>query len=142
MGVVPRRPTPLDPDDGPEARFAIALRKLKDEASFDAPTIDMIAARSKIPRSTLYAAMGGKRIPSIPVLAALVRAWNGDEVEWQTRRSDTEAELEVLRREAAAQTLTDGSAPARTGGDVVENDVTRLDPEVKPRVRQALYGTS
>lgn len=137
---MPRRPAPLDPDDGPEARFAIALRKLKDQAGFDAPTIDAIAARSHIPRSTLYAVMGGKRIPSIPVLAALVRAWNGDEVEWLTRRSATQTELEVLRREAVAQALPDGVPPARVGEAVGKNHPIELPPEARESVMKAIYG--
>ncbi len=95
---MPRRPTPLSPDGGPHARFALALRALRDSAGFDAPTIDNIAAKAGIPRSTLFAAMRGTRIPTVPVLAALVRAWNGNEKEWLKLRSQTEQELEQLRR--------------------------------------------
>jgi transcriptional regulator with XRE-family HTH domain len=98
---MPRRPTPLRPDDGPQARFALALRRLRDQAGFDAKTIDAIAAENYIPRSTLYAAMRGERIPTVPVLAALVRAWNGDPQEWLVRRTETEQEVEQLRMQLA-----------------------------------------
>jgi transcriptional regulator with XRE-family HTH domain len=99
---MPRRSTPLSPDDGPAARFALALRQLRDEAGFDAPTVTNIAAKNHIPRSTLHAAMRGKRIPSLPVLAALVRSWSGDEGEWARRRTETEQEIERLRLQAAS----------------------------------------
>ncbi|MFD8726277.1 helix-turn-helix domain-containing protein [Streptomyces sp. NPDC059629] len=94
---MPRRAIPLNPDDGPQARFALALRRLRDEAGFDAKTIDVIAAENHMPRSTLYAALRGTRIPTVPVLAALVRAWGGDQTEWLIRRTETEAEIEELR---------------------------------------------
>ncbi|MYR57794.1 hypothetical protein GTY54_16660 [Streptomyces sp. SID625] len=97
---MPRRATPLNPDDGPQARFAIALRRLRDEAGFNAKTIDVIAAEHHMPRSTLYAALRGTRIPTVPVLAALVRAWGGDPAEWLTRRTETEDEIERLRLQA------------------------------------------
>ncbi len=97
---MPRRATPLDPNDGPQARFALALRRLRDEAGFDAKTIDVIAAENHMPRSTLYAALRGARIPTVPVLAALVRAWGGDQAEWLIRRTETEAEMERLRLQA------------------------------------------
>ncbi|MEU1852927.1 hypothetical protein ABZ499_27590 [Streptomyces sp. NPDC019990] len=94
---MPRRATPLNPTDGPQARFALALRRLRDEAGFDAKTIDAIAAENHIPRSTLYAALRGTRIPTIPVLAALVRAWGGDQQAWVARRTAVEDEIERNR---------------------------------------------
>ncbi|WP_327345976.1 helix-turn-helix transcriptional regulator [Streptomyces europaeiscabiei] len=96
---MPRRPTPLKPEDGPRARFALALRQLRDEAGFDAPPVDVIAARTGIPRATLYHAMRGTRVPTLPVLAALVRAYGGDEAEWTKFRSKVEDELERERLE-------------------------------------------
>ncbi|MFE7930761.1 helix-turn-helix domain-containing protein [Streptomyces sp. NPDC057456] len=94
---MPRRPTPLNPEDGPRARFALALRQLRDEAGFDAPPIDVIAATTGIKRATLYHAMRGQRVPTLPVLAALVRAYGGDEAEWTKFRSKVEMELERER---------------------------------------------
>ncbi|MEU1044071.1 helix-turn-helix transcriptional regulator [Streptomyces sp. NPDC005897] len=112
---MPRRPTPLNPEDGPKARFAIALRQLRDSAGFDGKPIDSIAAESNIPRSTLYAAMRGERIPTVPVLAVLVRAWHGDASEWLTRRTETEQELERLRLERKPGPWH----PAQTVGDAL-----------------------
>ncbi|MEX2983717.1 helix-turn-helix domain-containing protein [Streptomyces sp. C36] len=94
---MPRRLTHLDSADGPLARFALELRALRDAAGFEAPTVDQIAARSHIPRSTLYAALRGRRVPTRPILGALVTAWGGDPVEWLMKRTATEAELERER---------------------------------------------
>lgn len=94
---MPRRLTRLDSTDGPLARFALELRALRDAAGFAAPTVDQIAARSHIPRSTLYAALRGRRVPTRPVLGALVTAWGGDPAEWLMKRTATEAELEAAR---------------------------------------------
>ncbi|WP_199577545.1 hypothetical protein [Streptomyces sp. CRB46] len=104
---MPRRRTPLNPEDGPKARFAIALRRLEDEAGFDAKTIAAIAAENHIPESTLHAAMRGLRIPTVPVLAALVRAWGGDEKEWRRRRTEVEDELERTRLRRQSETPGD-----------------------------------
>ncbi|MFI9205537.1 helix-turn-helix domain-containing protein [Streptomyces sp. NPDC053048] len=94
---MPRRLSHLDSKDGPLPRFALELRALRDAAGFDAPTVDQIAARSRIPRSTLYAALRGRRVPTRPVLGALVRAWGGDPAEWLMKRTAVEAELEAAR---------------------------------------------
>lgn len=50
-----------------------------------------------MPRVTLYAALRGQRIPTIPVLAVLVRAWGGDEKHWLSFRTETEQEIERER---------------------------------------------
>ncbi|WP_420037761.1 hypothetical protein ACN2WE_40885 [Streptomyces sp. cg28] len=100
---MPRRPTPLSPDDGPQAQFALALRQLRDQAGFDAKSIQSIAAENHMPKSTLWAALRGERMPTLPVLGALVRAWGGDEREWTRRRSETEDAVERDRRHLALQ---------------------------------------
>ncbi|MGW8791145.1 hypothetical protein ACWGND_11595 [Streptomyces althioticus] len=109
---MPRRATPLNPKDGPKARFALALRGLRDQAGFDAKSIEAIAAENHMPKSTLYAAMRGERIPSRDVLAALVRAWGGDEAEWTKRRTEIEDEVERLRL-AKLKAPTAGMPPMR-----------------------------
>ncbi|MFJ4716788.1 helix-turn-helix domain-containing protein [Streptomyces sp. NPDC088785] len=137
---MPRRATPLSPDDGPQARFAIALRQLRDSAGFDAMTIQAIAARNDMPPSTLHAALRGQRIPSVPVLAALVRAWDGDEAEWMQKRTQVEDEVERSRlrtRGELSLEAPDGATVART----VESDRMQLrvseDDEVLHAIREA-----
>ncbi|RPK31937.1 Helix-turn-helix protein [Streptomyces sp. ADI91-18] len=93
---MPRRPSHLVQEDGPLARFALELRALRDAAGFAAPSVDQIAARTGIPRSTLFAALRGQRLPTRPVLGALVSGWGGDEREWLIRRTATEAELQAV----------------------------------------------
>ncbi|MFJ2158148.1 hypothetical protein [Streptomyces sp. NPDC087856] len=71
---------------------------MRDEAGFEAETITQIATKNVIPKSTLWAALRGERIPSVPVLAALVRAWGGDEADWLRLRTETEQAVERLRQ--------------------------------------------
>lgn len=124
---MPRRLTPLSPDD-PKARLALALRELRDCAGFDAKPIARIAAENKMPKSTLHAALRGERIPTVPVLAALVRAWGGDPVEWLKRRTETEQEIERLRLQAAALDSEDATADPK--GLANSGTVTVIDGEV------------
>ncbi|MCX4458667.1 helix-turn-helix domain-containing protein [Streptomyces sp. NBC_01728] len=125
---MPRRATPLNPDDGPKARFALALRALRDQAGFDAKTVEAIAAENHMPRSTLFAALRGQRIPSVPVLAALVRAWGGDEAEWTRRRTETEDEVERLR--LAERVPPQGPLPLTLDADVA--DAIEVADRVQP----------
>ncbi|MFJ6861513.1 hypothetical protein [Streptomyces werraensis] len=108
--------------------FAIKLRQLRAEAGFDAKTIDAIAAENYMPRSTLYAAMSGRRLPTVPVLAALVRAWGGNETEWLMLRLDTENALERLRL-AAQQAKGVREETARLGDESGEVSMDRAMPD-------------
>lgn len=127
---MPRRPSRLDPDGGPLARFALELRALRDAAGFEAPSVDQIAARAHIPRSTLFAALRGQRLPTRPVLGALVTAWGGDATEWLIRRTVTEGELEELRAprpfearvtpQAEPKTTPAPTPPEQSGNDTLQ----------------------
>ncbi len=86
-----RRPVALDSDAGPLAAFAQELRSLRDRLGATAPSIDEVSRRENIPRSTLYAALRGQRLPSREVVAALARSWGGDDAEWLARRSAVES---------------------------------------------------
>jgi transcriptional regulator with XRE-family HTH domain len=97
---MPRRPNPLLPEDGPRARFALELRELRDSRGAAAPSIDQISIQQRVPRSTLYAALRGDRVPTRDILAIIVNAWGGDEAAWMAKRSATEGELERNRRAA------------------------------------------
>ncbi|MGW6026952.1 hypothetical protein [Streptomyces sp. NPDC055099] len=112
---MPRRATPLSADDGPQARFALALRELRDDAGFGAKTIHAIAAENNMPRSTLHAALRGERIPTVPVLAALVRAWGGDEAQWMRKRTLVEDELERQRLREQAEVRREDRSVRRDG---------------------------
>lgn len=87
---MPRLSEPLDPETSPVARFAWELRSLRDRMGTSAPTVDEISAREDVPRSTLYAALSGNRLPRREVVAAIARQWGGDESDWLARRSAVE----------------------------------------------------
>ncbi|MFD3511286.1 hypothetical protein [Nocardia sp. NPDC058666] len=76
----------------------------------NAPSVDQISAEEGLPRSTLYAALRGDRIPSEKVVATLVRAWGGDESHWLRRRSDLQDALGGRSQPRPTQSLRDGSA--------------------------------
>lgn len=88
-----RRSAPLDPASGPIAVFAQELRSLRDDMGAQALTLDEIQQRENLPRSTLYAALEGKRLPRREVVAALARSWGGDETTWLAKRSAVEDQL-------------------------------------------------
>jgi len=68
------------------AAFCGDLRDLRDSAGCS-PTVDEISQEAKISRSTIYHSLRGVRLPSVPVLKAMVEAWNGDVGEWLKKRS-------------------------------------------------------
>ena len=74
-----RRPVALDSATGPLAAFAQELRSLRDRRGSSAPSVDEVSRREHIPRSTLYAALRGERLPSRRVISALARSWGGAE---------------------------------------------------------------
>jgi hypothetical protein len=67
--------------DGLEA-FARDLRALRAKADLDYPEM---AEVSHYEMTTLAAAAGGLRLPSLPVTVAFVRACRGDVAEWEER---------------------------------------------------------
>ncbi|WP_381155622.1 cytochrome D1 domain-containing protein [Streptomyces iranensis] len=87
---------PIDPQDGPVARFAYELRKLRDEAG--APGYRSMARRTGYSATTLSQAAGGERLPTLPVALAYVRACHGDVEEWRHRWKQVNAEATALPR--------------------------------------------
>ncbi|WP_439658594.1 nSTAND1 domain-containing NTPase [Lentzea sp. HUAS TT2] len=97
---MPRPERPVDPADGPIAAFAADLRKLRAEAG--GPGYRELAVRAGYSAAALANAANGRRLPSLAVTLAFVRACDGDCVEWEQR----------WRCEAAATTTPDeGGAP-------------------------------
>ncbi|MFI0934985.1 hypothetical protein ACH4RG_25110 [Streptomyces sp. NPDC021019] len=85
-----RPENPIDPQDGPVARFAHELRKLRDEAG--APAYRAMARRAGYSGATLSQAAAGERLPTLQVLLAYVGVCRGDTAYWQERweRANTE----------------------------------------------------
>jgi hypothetical protein len=84
---------PLDPAEGPVARFACELRELRATAG-ELPFWKMARrVRGMVSKSALAAAVDGRRLPSPKVLDAFVRACGGDVAWWQARLAQAQAQL-------------------------------------------------
>jgi hypothetical protein len=115
-------------------RFLADLRALRDEAALG---YDELAARAHYPSDILKEAEHGPTLPGLPILAAYVRACDGDVPEWEERWRclgfEAGAELGLPVRPAGASPAA--VAGARAGVTVAPPDV--YDPD---RIRAALRG--
>ncbi|MET1071948.1 MAG: helix-turn-helix transcriptional regulator, partial [Umezawaea sp.] len=73
----------MEPDDGPLTEFAAQLRNLRKEAG--SPPYRQLARRAHFSSSALSDAAGGRRLPSLDITLAYVRACGGDDEVWQSR---------------------------------------------------------
>jgi hypothetical protein len=99
---VGRPERPLDPHDGPLARFAGELRQLRAAAGY--PSYRTLATTALFAPSVLSTAAGGISFPSLQVTLAYARACGGDEAEWHSRWQS-----------AAATIRPGGGVPGRHG---------------------------
>ncbi|MGI5216091.1 hypothetical protein [Plantactinospora sp. CA-290183] len=88
---MPRRERPLDPGDGVLLRFAADLRQLRRAAGN--PTYRVLARQVHYSVATLSEAAAGRKLPSLAVTLAYVRACGGDVDEWEQRWRMAAAEL-------------------------------------------------
>jgi hypothetical protein len=72
---VPRPERPLDPGDDPLTEFAAELRRLRESAGN--PTYRELGRRAHYSAGTLSEAAGGRKLPSLAVTLAYVRACGG-----------------------------------------------------------------
>src|SRR6516164_7993721 len=116
-------------------RFLADLRGLRDTAALG---FDELAARAHYPSEVLRDAAGGPSLPSLPILAAYVRACEGDVPEWEERWRrlgfESRADPSLPVRPAGASPAA--VAGARAGVSVAPPDA--YDPE---RIRAALRGS-
>ncbi|MEU6228541.1 hypothetical protein [Streptomyces sp. NPDC047042] len=103
-----RRERPLDPAEGPVARFAYELRKLRQEAG--GVTYRVMAGTAHYSAATLAQAAAGDRLPSLSIALAYAGACGGDHAEWERRWRETARE--VSRQARGAE---DGSEPPYRG---------------------------
>ncbi|MGO1051520.1 nSTAND1 domain-containing NTPase [Crossiella sp. CA198] len=110
---MPRKEQPLVPNGLPLVDFAIELRKLR--AAAGQPAYRTLAAATHYSSSTLAAATGGQRLPSLAVTLALVRACGGEIAEWERRWHQVAAQVheEAPRLPPAAAAPYTGLAPYR-----------------------------
>ena len=117
-----------------QARFLADLRALRDSAAIG---YDEMAARAHYPSDVLKEAENGPSLPGLPILAAYVRACEGDVLDWEERWRRLNPEVpddpDLPVRPAGASPAA--VAGARAGVGVVPPDV--YDPE---RIRAALRG--
>jgi len=118
-----------------KGRFLADLRALRDTAALE---FDELAARAHYPSDVLKEAENGPSLPSLPILAAYVRACDGDVPEWEERWRrlgiESRADPSLPVRPAGASPAA--VAGARAGVSVVPPDA--YDPE---RIRAALRGS-
>jgi hypothetical protein len=116
-------------------RFLADLRALRDRAALE---FDELAARAHYPSNVLKEAANGPTLPTLPILAAYVRACEGDVPEWEERWRrlgfDSRADAGLPVRPAGASPAA--VAGARAGVSVVPPDA--YDPD---RIRAALRGS-
>ncbi|WP_158688087.1 MULTISPECIES: hypothetical protein [Actinomycetes] len=88
---MPRRERPLDPDDDALSRFAHGLRDLRRKAG--SPTYRELARCAHYAAGTLSDAAGGRKLPTLAVTLAYVRACGGDVGDWEKYWHALAAEL-------------------------------------------------
>ncbi|MFI6423260.1 helix-turn-helix domain-containing protein [Streptomyces sp. NPDC050842] len=91
-----RQEKPLDPEQGPVARLAHDLRRLRREAG--GPTYAAMARRAGYSVATLSRAAAGEQLPSLPVVRAYATACGADPEEWEERWHAVSGELAARER--------------------------------------------
>lgn len=88
---MPRGERPLGDEDDVLVRFAGGLRQLREKVG--QPSYRELGARAHVSASALSAAAGGRKLPSLTIALAYVRACDGDSGEWEKRWHEVAAEL-------------------------------------------------
>ncbi|WP_433259877.1 hypothetical protein ACQPZF_21960 [Actinosynnema sp. CS-041913] len=94
-----RRERPLGDGEGPLLSFAADLRRLRDKAG--GPTYRELGARAHYSAATLSEAAGGRKLPTLAVTQAYVRACGGDADEWTARWHEVASALTPAASAAA-----------------------------------------
>lgn len=118
-----RQEQPLDPLQGPLARFAHDLRELRRRAG--SPPYRRLATLTHYSASTLAAAASGQRLPGAAVLAAFVSACGGDPDDWERRRVHT-------HNLVTSPTSTDPGIPAAPDPDPAPDPAPAPAPAPDP----------
>ncbi|MEU6404881.1 hypothetical protein [Streptomyces sp. NPDC046985] len=88
---MPRSERPLENEDTLLVGFAADLRKLREKAG--APPYRKLARAAHYSSTTLADAASGRKLPSLPVTLAYVRACGGDPADWEQRWRRLSVEL-------------------------------------------------
>ena len=96
---MPRQERPLESEETPLLRFAGDLRRLRRRVGL--PSYRELGKRTNYSAAALSEALSGRRLPSLAITVAIVRACDGDAGEWTER----------WRQLAAAQPGADSDVP-------------------------------
>ncbi|HEV7652329.1 MAG TPA: hypothetical protein VGP26_29600 [Actinophytocola sp.] len=148
LGVaqMPRQERSLDEVQGLVVEFARGLRGLRDRAG--RPPYRELSLRAHFSISALAEAAGGRKLPSLAVTVAFVRACDGDVAEWEARWRECAADLAGNAEEIPGEPDAPyaGLAPFRRGDADRFFGRDRLVGEVVARVRErrmvAVFGAS
>jgi hypothetical protein len=116
-------------------RFLADLRTLRDTAALE---FDELAARTHFPSDVLKEAANGPSLPGLPVLAAYVRACDGDVPEWEERWRRLALES---RADPSLPVRPAGASPAAVAGARAAVSVAPPDAYDPERIRAALRGS-
>lgn len=104
---MPRSELPLGPGEAVVVEFARELRRLRQQAG--GLTYRQLSARAHYSPAALSEAAGGRKLPSLSVTVAYVRACGGDTVAWEARWRRIAAQLAAADHADAGP---DNDAPA------------------------------
>jgi len=113
-------------------RFLADLRALRDTAALE---FDELAARAHYPSDVLKEAESGRSLPGLPILAAYVRACDGDVLEWEERWRRLGLET---RADPSLPVRPAGASPAAVAGARAAVSVAPPDAYDPERIRAAL----
>jgi hypothetical protein len=116
-------------------RFLADLRALRDRAVLE---LDELAARAHYPSAVLKEAENGPSLPGLPILAAYVRACDGDVPEWEERWRRLGFES---RADPSLPVRPAGASPAAVAGARAAVSVAPPDAYDPDRIRAALRGS-
>ncbi|HEX8866855.1 MAG TPA: helix-turn-helix domain-containing protein, partial [Lentzea sp.] len=97
---MPRKERPLDAGDSAVLTFARELRSLRQRAG--APTYRELSSLTHYSEAALSQAASGRKLPTLQVTLAYVRACGGSEEEWERRWYETAAEEPQPEPDAAS----------------------------------------
>ena len=116
-------------------RFLADLRALRDTVALE---FDELAARAHYPSDVLKEAENGPSLPGLPILAAYVRACDGDVLEWEERWRRLGFES---RADPGLPVRAAGASPAAVAGARASVSVAPPDAYDPERIRAALRGS-
>ncbi len=104
---------PVDPDDGPLARFAFDLRELRQAGG--GIGYRELAKRAHFSRTALSHAASGTELPSLAVTLAYVATCGGDVTAWEARWHELASQLRPNQAPAALPPPPRGGSRSRSG---------------------------